>query len=99
MGARSGGGGGAGFGRATDALYSAIGSGNKSAISAATSKVAKMISKMPTEQVKASAESSSMAAYLTGNKKNMPKSEWNPTTAKYNKTLAKLYNQEANKRT
>ena len=94
MGARAGGGGGAGFGRATDALYSAIGSGNKSAISAA-----KMISKMPTEQVKASAESSSMTAYLTGNKKNMPKSEWNPTTAKYNKTLAKLYNQEANKRT
>lgn len=98
MGARSGGGGGAGFGRAADSLYNAIAGGNKSAISAATSKMAKMISKMPTDQVKASAQSASMSAYLTGNKKNMPKSEWNPTVAKYNNTLAKLYNKEANSR-
>ena len=98
MGARSGGGGGAAFGRATESLYNAISGGSKSAIGAATSKVAKMISKMPTDEVKAKAQSSSMAAYLTGNKKNMPKSEWNPTVAKYNNTLAKLYNKEANSR-
>ena len=90
--------GGAGFGRATQALYNAIGSGDKSAISAAKSKVANMISKMSTEQVKNAAEEVSFSAALTGDRKSMPKSEWNPTTAKYNNTLAKLYTQEANKR-
>jgi hypothetical protein len=105
MGGRAGGGAAGGMGSglrgysgATQSLYNAIGSGNKSAIGKATEKLKNAISKMSTEQVKAFAASSSDAVFFSS-KQNTPKSEYSATTYKYNKTLAKLLNAEANRRT
>ena len=53
---------------------------------------------MSTEQVKAFAASSSDAVFFSS-KQNTSKSEYSATTYKYNKTLAKLLNAEANRRT
>lgn len=105
MGGRAGGGAGGGMGSrsrgyrgAAQSLYNAIGSGNKSAISKAKTKLANAISKMPTEQVKSFAASVSDAAFFSS-KKNTPKSEYSASDYKYNTTLAKILNTEASKRT
>ena len=105
MGGRAGGGASAGmgsgtrgYGGATQSLYNALSSGNKTAIGKAKTKMANAISKLPTEQVKAFATSANDAAFYSS-KQNNPKSEYNATTHKYNQTLAKMLNTEANKRT
>ena len=104
MGGRAGGGasggmgsGSRGYGGATQSLYNAIGSGNSSAISKAKTKLANAISKLSTDEVKAFAASASDAAFYSS-KQNNPKSEYNATAYKYNQTLAKMLNTEANKR-
>ena len=104
MGGRAGGGasggmgsGTRGYGGATQSLYNAISSGNKTAIGKAKTKLSNAISKMPTDQVKAFAASASDAAFYSS-KQNSPKSEYNATAYKYNQTLAKMLNTEANKR-
>ena len=105
MGGRAGGGASAGmgsgtrgYGGATQSLYNALSGGNKTAIGKAKTKLANAISKLPTEQVKAFAASASDAAFFSS-KQNNPKSEYNATAHKFNQTLAKMLNTEANKRT
>ena len=105
MGGRAGGGASAGmgsgtrgYGGATQSLYNAISSGNKTAIGKAKSKLANAISKMSTDQVKTFTASASDAAFFSS-KQNNPKSEYNATAHKFNQTLAKMLNSEANKRT
>ena len=105
MGARAGGSGtgwgagsrGASFDNATFTLYGAISGGNKSSIVKATNVLKQVASKMPTSDVKQIAASANEAAWLT-KKGNGPKSEYNAATYKYNSTLSKVFNAEANKR-
>ena len=99
-GSRGGGGRGfsqASFDKATDALYSAVASGNNGAIAKATAAVSAQVGKMSPERVKTAAKNASEAAYYSSKKMN-PKSEYNPTQYKYNTALAKIYNKAANKK-